>query len=285
MPKFVSGSSGTVYDQSGLVSADTESDNQDFLVEANKQADIPNKKPSAINKKDNKSKSKSKLESFKEELKRIQEEREERQRQKKLGLDDPNKSILSAPRSQPVPVPLKPDPRCPTPLTLAIKSVSSGHNSGDDQSGRGLGYGSHDNGDPTTTNVYLGSINPIVNENDLCDLFGKYGPLASIKVMWPRTEEEKARNRNCGFVAFMSRKDAERALKALNGKEYKNYEMKLGKYISSILFRMIVQWVTLLLVEFEKEMLVLGDEAQKGDDLFFLICLDRDKKSLSEAVE
>lgn len=58
--------------------------------------------------------------------------------------------------------------------------------------------------------------------------FGKYGPLASVKVMWPRTDEERARNRNCGFVAFMNRKDGERALKHLNGKEIMGYEMKLG---------------------------------------------------------
>lgn len=50
------------------------------------------------------------------------------------------------------------------------------------------------------------------------EIFGKYGPLASIKIMWPRSDEEKARQRNCGFVAFMSRKDGERALKNLNGK-------------------------------------------------------------------
>ena len=48
-------------------------------------------------------------------------------------------------------------------------------------------------------------------------LFGKYGPLASVKIMWPRTEEEKARNRNCGFVAYMRRKDGEKALNALKG--------------------------------------------------------------------
>jgi U2-associated protein SR140 len=35
--------------------------------------------------------------------------------------------------------------------------------------------------------------------------------------MWPRSDEEKARGRNCGFVAFMNRKDGERALKFLNG--------------------------------------------------------------------
>ncbi len=56
-----------------------------------------------------------------------------------------------------------------------------------------------------------------MTEQQLMDTFGKYGPLASVKIMWPRTEEEKARNRNCGFVAFMCRKDAERAMKKLNG--------------------------------------------------------------------
>lgn len=56
-----------------------------------------------------------------------------------------------------------------------------------------------------------------MTEQQLMDIFGKYGPLASVKIMWPRTEEEKARNRNCGFVAFMCRKDAERAMKKLNG--------------------------------------------------------------------
>lgn len=60
------------------------------------------------------------------------------------------------------------------------------------------------------------------------ELFGKYGPLASVKIMWPRSEEEKSRGRNCGFVAFMSRKDAERALRGLSGKDVMNYEMKLG---------------------------------------------------------
>uniref|UniRef100_A0A673CP67 U2 snRNP-associated SURP domain containing n=1 Tax=Sphaeramia orbicularis TaxID=375764 RepID=A0A673CP67_9TELE len=62
----------------------------------------------------------------------------------------------------------------------------------------------------------------------LCQEFGRYGPLASVKIMWPRTDEERARERNCGFVAFMNRRDAERALKNLNGKMIMNFEMKLG---------------------------------------------------------
>lgn len=56
-----------------------------------------------------------------------------------------------------------------------------------------------------------------MNEEMLCQEFGRYGPLASVKIMWPRTDEERARERNCGFVAFMNRRDAERALKNLNG--------------------------------------------------------------------
>jgi RNA recognition motif-containing protein len=57
-----------------------------------------------------------------------------------------------------------------------------------------------------------------MNEEMLCQEFGRYGPLASVKIMWPRTDEERARERNCGFVAFMNRRDAERALKNLNGR-------------------------------------------------------------------
>ena len=59
------------------------------------------------------------------------------------------------------------------------------------------------------------------------ELFGKYGPLASVKIMWPRTDEEKQRGKMCGFVAFMTRKDAERALKSLNG-ELDFYYMSLS---------------------------------------------------------
>ena len=61
---------------------------------------------------------------------------------------------------------------------------------------------------------------PQMDEEMLCKEFGQYGPLASVKIMWPRTDEERSRNRNCGFVAFMTRKDAERAIKALNGKRW-----------------------------------------------------------------
>ncbi|XP_068968246.1 U2 snRNP-associated SURP motif-containing protein [Bombus flavifrons] len=139
-------------------------------------------------------KKKSNLELFKEELKMIQEEREERHKYKGVV-----KNVIST--------------QSEDPMLAALKCVEDG---------------SFDNGDPNTTNLYLGNLNPKITEQQLMEIFGKYGPLASIKIMWPRSDEEKARQRNCGFVAFMSRKDGERALKNLNGRDIMQYEMKLG---------------------------------------------------------
>ena len=62
----------------------------------------------------------------------------------------------------------------------------------------------------------------------LCQEFAKYGPIASVKIMWPRTQEERERNRNCGFVSFMARPDAEEALKSLDGKPFHDFIMKVG---------------------------------------------------------
>lgn len=61
-------------------------------------------------------------------------------------------------------------------------------------------------GDPNSTNIFIASISPNLAEKDLEDKFGPFGPLTSIKVMYPRTEDEKMRGRNCAFVAFCCRK-------------------------------------------------------------------------------
>ncbi|KYM80169.1 hypothetical protein ALC53_09263, partial [Atta colombica] len=174
-------------------------------------------------------KKKSNLELFKEELKMIQEEREERHKYKGVV-----KTVISTQSEDPMMAALK----CVEGihicvyihmldiLTTSVGSKSSFpdprkanlHNFIDDPRLLALIYedGSFDNGDPNTTNLYLGNLNPKITEQQLMEIFGKYGPLASIKIMWPRSDEEKARQRNCGFVAFMSRKDGERALKNLN---------------------------------------------------------------------
>ncbi|XP_011196659.2 U2 snRNP-associated SURP motif-containing protein isoform X2 [Zeugodacus cucurbitae] len=149
------------------------------------------KKDAVPIKKKSQEKKKSNLELFKEELRQIQEEREERHKYKHLaGQAVAQQIVESAPESRE--------------------------------------SGSFDTGDPNTTNLYLGNLSPKISEQQLMEIFGRYGPLASIKIMWPRSEEEKQRGRNCGFVAYMSRKDAERALRTLNGRYIMGYEMRLG---------------------------------------------------------
>ena len=49
----------------------------------------------------------------------------------------------------------------------------------------------------------MGNLSPEVTEDVLTRVFSKYGEIDSVKVMWPRTDEERKRRRNCGFVKFV----------------------------------------------------------------------------------
>uniref|UniRef100_A0A1A7WV87 U2 snRNP-associated SURP domain containing n=2 Tax=Iconisemion striatum TaxID=60296 RepID=A0A1A7WV87_9TELE len=139
-------------------------------------------------------KKKSNLELFKEELKLIQEEREERHKRKRGDSGGGREG--------------------------------GGHEDMDLPSlARSMLY---DDLTPVSTNLYINCISPKMNEEILCREFCKYGPLASVKIMWPRTDEERCRTSNRAFVAFMTRKDAERAMAALDGKVIMGFEMKLG---------------------------------------------------------
>lgn len=50
-----------------------------------------------------------------------------------------------------------------------------------------------------------GNLAPEVNEEILKKEFGRFGNLASVKIMWPRDDDQRRRGRNCGFVAYMVR--------------------------------------------------------------------------------
>ena len=83
-------------------------------------------------------------------------------------------------------------------------------------------------GDPSSTNIYLSNVATQFSEGELTQMFGRFGPLASVKIMYPRTDEERSRGKNCGFVAFMSRADGERAMAAMLGKSYYGMEMRMS---------------------------------------------------------
>lgn len=54
-----------------------------------------------------------------------------------------------------------------------------------------------------STNLYIGNLAVTVTEEKLRRVFGVYGQIYSIKIMWPRSEDERRRGRNKGFVSFV----------------------------------------------------------------------------------
>ena len=79
-----------------------------------------------------------------------------------------------------------------------------------------------------TTNLHVGNLAPTVTEEQLQRRFEKYGPLLSLKVMWPRSTDERTRKKNSGFVAFIHRADADRARLALDGIELDGLPIRIG---------------------------------------------------------
>ncbi|KAG6903083.1 hypothetical protein C0995_006270 [Termitomyces sp. Mi166 len=98
--------------------------------------------------------------------------------------------------------------------------------------------GSKDRGDPRTSNVFVANLPPHVTEQILGNFFARAGPVGSVKVMWPRTDGSAGpgadmtasrRTKNTGlsgFVSFMKRKDAERALREFDGFDWGGHRNK-----------------------------------------------------------
>lgn len=87
--------------------------------------------------------------------------------------------------------------------------------------------------DKNTTNLYICGINPDILDKDLIteNNFGKYGAIASVKILYPKTEDERIKNRgrgNSGFISYMTRDNAEEAKLEMNDKNLKNYKLKVA---------------------------------------------------------
>ncbi|KAI0093223.1 hypothetical protein BDY19DRAFT_415576 [Irpex rosettiformis] len=100
--------------------------------------------------------------------------------------------------------------------------------------------GSKDRGDPETSNVFVANLPPNVTEQSLGMFFARIGPVGSVKIMWPRgdasntgpaSDMNNRRTRTTGlsgFVAFMKRKDAEEALRELDGFDWGGSILRVG---------------------------------------------------------
>jgi len=86
--------------------------------------------------------------------------------------------------------------------------------------------------DPTSTNIYLKNLSLQSTEQQLLEHFAQYGAVASVKVMWPRTEEEKERTSNRGFVSFMQRRDAEKCMRKVHTVHGKELILGWGKPVN-----------------------------------------------------
>ncbi|KAG1897972.1 uncharacterized protein F5891DRAFT_1165122 [Suillus fuscotomentosus] len=100
--------------------------------------------------------------------------------------------------------------------------------------------GSKDRGDPETSNLFVANLPSNVTEQSLGTFFARHGPVGSVKIMWPRGDivagpggdmTASRRNRNSGlsgFVSFMKRKDAEAALREVDGLDWGGSILRVG---------------------------------------------------------
>ncbi|GAA5867123.1 hypothetical protein JCM8547_006246 [Rhodosporidiobolus lusitaniae] len=141
---------------------------------------------------------------FLEQLKRDQAAREERLKQK-AGWTGSSVTALAAREHAPI-------------LTNSASNT---------------GYHPLDSADPLTTNIHVGGLPQNVTENSLGELFAQFGPVGSVKIMWPRLDHHSAAGGTAGrklggFVAFMRRPDAERAAKEMDGAEWGDGVLRTG---------------------------------------------------------
>ncbi|XP_069337764.1 polyadenylate-binding protein 1-like isoform X2 [Eulemur rufifrons] len=75
------------------------------------------------------------------------------------------------------------------------------------------------------TNVYIKNFGEDTDDERLKDLFGKFGPALSVKVM----TGESGKSKGFGFVSFERHEDAQRAVDEMNGKELNGKQIYVGR--------------------------------------------------------
>lgn len=75
-------------------------------------------------------------------------------------------------------------------------------------------------------NIYVGNLAFAVTDDDLRELFGAHGDVASANVIKDRFSGE---SRGFGFVEMPSREDAMAAIEALNGTDFKGRSITVNE--------------------------------------------------------
>nr|XP_005585560.2 polyadenylate-binding protein 3 [Macaca fascicularis] len=74
-------------------------------------------------------------------------------------------------------------------------------------------------------NVYIKNFGEDMDDERLKDLFGKFGPALSVKVM----TDESGKSKGFGFVSFERHEDAQKAVDEMNGKELNGKHIYVGR--------------------------------------------------------
>lgn len=82
--------------------------------------------------------------------------------------------------------------------------------------------------DPLTTNICIVSLPPNVDERSMGEFFRAWGDVATVKIMWPRGEQRERVGGLTGFVAYMTRAEAEHAFKEADGAVWGGSKLKLS---------------------------------------------------------
>jgi len=74
-------------------------------------------------------------------------------------------------------------------------------------------------------NIYVGQLPYSVTEDVLRTMFSEFGELESVRII---SDRETGRSKGFGFVEMPNNSDADRAIKALNGKEVDGRNIKVN---------------------------------------------------------
>jgi RNA recognition motif-containing protein len=75
-------------------------------------------------------------------------------------------------------------------------------------------------------NIYVGNLDFKVNENDLKEIFGEYGTVASVKII---ADKYSGRSKGFGFVEMENQSEGKKAIDELNGATLENRALKVNE--------------------------------------------------------
>lgn len=75
-------------------------------------------------------------------------------------------------------------------------------------------------------NIYVGNLSYRMNDNDLEELFSKFGAVKSAKII---TDRETGRSKGFGFVEMENASAGNEAIEELNGKEAEGRTLRVNE--------------------------------------------------------